>query len=103
MGRVETREKEKFRSKLKKSEEEFQNEIDAVQAIYTKERGDLFVKNFKKLAEKEKETKDFLEARNKIFGEFFGEKVAAPVDNAINTLLNESKKILQKFLWIKIS
>jgi len=81
---------------LKKSEEEFQNEIETMQAIYTKERGDLFVKNFKKLAEKEKETKDFLEARNKIFGEFFGEKVAAPVDNAINTLLNESKKILQK-------
>ena len=81
---------------LKKSEKEFQNEIETMQAIYTKERGDLFVKNFKKLAEKEKETKDFLEARNKIFGEFFGEKVAAPVDNAINTLLNESKKILQK-------
>ncbi len=66
---------------LKQSEENFQSGIEDLQAKYTVDRGEIFVKNFKKSIEKEKAAEDL---------------PGGATANALFTLLNETYSIVKK-------
>ena len=66
---------------LKQSEENFQSGIEDLQAKYTVDRGEIFVKNFKKSIEKEKAAEDL---------------PGGATTNALFTLLNETYSIVKK-------